>query len=132
MLTIGLPLIMQAKLVLLADDESLIRLLLQPHLERAGYRTITAENGRAAVELAVRELPAIIILDVMMPEMDGLSALRQLKANEATRAIPVIVITFNENPASQLEARNAGAASFLTKPFSPAQLLAELSRLLPI
>ena len=122
---------MPQKLLLLADDEMLVRRLLQPHLERAGYHTITAENGRAAVELAARELPELIVMDVMMPEMDGLTALRRLKANDATKAIPVVVITVNKHAASRNEAQNAGAASFLTKPFSPAQLLSEIKRLLP-
>jgi len=122
---------MPQTLLLVADDDLLIRRLLQPHLERAGYHTIVAENGRTAVELAARELPGLIVMDVIMPEMDGLTALRRIKRNDSTKAIPIIVITANEHPASQREAQNAGAASFLTKPFSPTQLLAEVKRLLP-
>jgi two-component system phosphate regulon response regulator PhoB len=81
--------------------------------------------------LATRELPELIILDVMMPEMGGLSALRQLKETEATKAIPVIVLSVNSDRETRLESEFSGATVFLTKPFSPAQLLAEVRRLLP-
>ena len=115
-------------MILLADDEVLIRRLVQPHLERAGFQTVLAENGASAVELAIKEAPEVIILDIVMPEMDGLAALRLLKSMENTSPIPVIIISARYDDATQQEAKKCGAAGFLTKSFSPAQLLAEIRR----
>ena len=117
--------------ILVVDDEPIIHKLLQHHLERAGFQTITANNGREAVELASREIPQLIVMDIMMEGMDGLTALKQLKRTEGTKTIPVIMITANPHHASQQESESSGAAFFMTKPFSPAQLLTEIRRLLP-
>jgi len=117
--------------VLVVDDDLIMHEVLQRYLGRNGYEMINACNGREAIALATRELPELIILDVMMPEMGGLSALRQLKETEATKAIPVIVLSVNADRETRLESEFSGATAFLTKPFSPAQLLAEVRRLLP-
>jgi CheY-like chemotaxis protein len=118
--------------ILIVDDDPVTQRVLQHYLERVEYRTLTASNGREAVELAARERPQLIILDVMMPEVGGLTALRQLKELEATKDIPVIIVTVQAAPLTQLEAESSGAGSFITKPFSPAQLLSEIRRLLPV
>ena len=81
--------------VLLVDDDRLIHQLYQPHIERAGYELVSAFKGNDAVELAARELPQAIIMDIMMPELDGLSAVREMKLDDRTKNIPVIVITAN-------------------------------------
>lgn len=114
--------------ILMVDDEPLMHLLYKNHLERGGYQMLTAQDGTEALELAQRELPQLIIMDILMKNMDGLAALRALKKNEATKAIPVIVITaqVSAHHASRQEAEAAGAALFLTKPFSPSQLLASI------
>ncbi len=117
--------------ILVVDDEPIVHRLLQHHLERAGYEMIAASNGREALELADREGPQLIVMDVMMAEMDGLTALRRLKKEDHTKAIPVIMITANPHYAAQQESKAAGAAMFLTKPFSPIQLLTEIDRLVP-
>ncbi len=119
--------------VLVVDDDPLMHQLFQRHLERAGYQMISAMDGLEALEIAARELPQIIVMDVMMPEIDGLEAIRRLRKIEATKAIPVIVITANVDSylASQRESSVCGAASFLTKPLSPARLLQEVQRLMP-
>jgi CheY-like chemotaxis protein len=119
--------------VLLVDDDPLMHLLFQRQLERAGYQMISAMDGAEALDIAERELPQIIVMDLMMPEIDGLEAIRRLRKNEATKAIPVIVITANVSSylASQQESSVCGAAGFLTKPLSPARLLQELQRLMP-
>jgi len=117
--------------ILIVDDDPVVQRVLQHYLERVQYRTISAKNGREAIELAARERPQLIILDVMMPEVGGLTALRQLKELDATKNIPVIIVTVQTAPLTQLEAESSGAALFLTKPFSPAQLLGEIRRLLP-
>ena len=117
--------------ILIVDDDPVVQRVLQHYLERVQYRTMSAKNGREAIELAAREHPQLIILDVMMPEVGGLTALRQLKELPATKDIPVIIVTVQTAPVTQLEAESSGAAVFITKPFSPAQLLAEIRRLLP-
>jgi CheY-like chemotaxis protein len=119
--------------VLVVDDDPLMHMLFQRHLERAGYQMISAMNGQEGLEIAARELPQVIVMDVMMPEIDGLETIRRLRKNETTKAIPVIVITANvaSYQASQRESVVCGAATFLTKPLSPARLLQEVQRLMP-
>jgi len=117
--------------ILVVDDDPITQRVLQHYLTRTGHHILTATNGRQAIEVAERELPALIILDVMMPEMGGLTALRQLKEIEATKSIPVIIVTVQAAPLTQLEAEASGAALFITKPFSPTQLLAAVTGLLP-
>ena len=117
--------------ILVVDDEPIVHRLLQHHLERAGYEMIGATNGREALELANSEAPQLIVMDVMMAEMDGLTALRSLKKDDDTKEIPVIMITANSHYVTQQESEAAGASLFLTKPFSPSQLLNEIRRLVP-
>ena len=118
------------RMLLLADDEALIGLLVRPHLEKAGFQTVFADNGARAVELAIRNVPELIILDIVMPEMDGLAVLRLLKWSESTRLVPVIIVSATYDHVIHEEAKKCGAAGFLTKPFSPAQLLAEIRRVM--
>jgi CheY-like chemotaxis protein len=120
-----------AKKILVVDDEHYMRRLMQHHLLRAGYDMITALNGREAVQKATLEIPDLVIMDVMMAEMDGLSALKQLKQSAITRDIPVIMITASAQMGTRHESETSGAAGFFTKPFSPTQLLLEIKRLLP-
>ena len=119
--------------VLIVDDEPLIRLLYQKQLEGAGYQLLTAQDGAEVMEIAERESPQVVVMDVLMSKMNGLAALRELKKKEATKAIPVIIITaqVNAHHAARREAEQAGAALFLTKPFSPSQLLAALRQVAP-
>ena len=119
------------KQVLLVDDDALMHRLFQHHLERAGYKMISAMNGRDALDLAARQRPNLIIMDIMMPDMDGVAALRELKKGDNTRDIPIIIITANGNALARKESENSGAALFLTKPFSPTQLLDEIRRIVP-
>jgi CheY-like chemotaxis protein len=117
--------------ILVVDDDPILHRVLQHYLERAGYHLSTAKSGRAAIELAQRELPHLIIMDVMMPEMSGLEALRQLKSIEATKAIPVIVLTSSSLRLTHEESTASGASAFLTKPFAEGQLLTLIRELLP-
>jgi CheY-like chemotaxis protein len=120
------------KKVLVVDDDLLMHRLFQHHLEKAGYQMISATNGREALDIAAREVPDLIVLDVMMPEIDGLAALRALKKGDATKDIPVIIITANIHYLTRKESESCGANIFLTKPFSPTQLLNEIRRVIPI
>ncbi|HXS69453.1 MAG TPA: response regulator [Candidatus Polarisedimenticolia bacterium] len=119
------------KQILVVDDDQLMHRLFQHHLEKAGYKMVSAMNGREALDLASRQQPHLIVMDIMMPDIDGLAALRELKKNDATKSIPVIVITANNHHLARQESENSGAAIFLTKPFSPTQLLNEIRRIIP-
>ena len=114
--------------ILIVDDEPFMLRLIQHHLEQAGYELLKARNGREALEIAAREVPRLIIMDAMMPNMDGFTALRQLKQDSTTRSIPVIMLTANPHKYSREEAESSGATIFLTKPFSPTQLLEEIRK----
>lgn len=116
--------------VLIVDDEPHMLRVTELSLKKGGFNLLLARNGREAVELAHREHPALVIMDVLMPEVDGLTALRQLKQAEDTRQIPVIMLTARGHVMTRQEAEGSGAAAFLTKPFSPTQLLNEARRLI--
>lgn len=116
--------------ILIVDDEPHIRRVTELSLKRGGYEILIGRNGREGVELARLEQPALIIMDVLMPEMDGFAALRELKQDPSTAAIPVIMLTARGHVLTREDAANYGATLFLTKPFSPAQLLLEANRLI--
>ena len=118
------------KTVLLADDEIFMLRLLEATFRKGGYRVVPTRDGPAALAAAATEKPHLIVMDVMMPGLDGLSAVHQLKQNEATRNIPVIVLSSKGHALTKVEAEEAGATLFLTKPFSPNQLLTETQRIL--
>jgi two-component system, OmpR family, alkaline phosphatase synthesis response regulator PhoP len=116
--------------VLIVDDDPVMHLLHRHHFERAGYQVIPVSNGRDAIAVAQRELPDIIVMDVMMPDMDGLTAVRELKKSQASKAIPIIVVSAHPlYDISRHESEHVGAALFMSKPFSPAQLLEQVRRL---
>ena len=119
-----------AQRVLVVDDDPLTHQVLQRYLERAGYQMISARNGREGLKLARRQPPQLILLDLMMPDMDGWTVLRQLKKAKATQAIPVIMLTMKADRAAQEQSERAGATLFLAKPISAAQLLAVIRRVI--
>ena len=110
--------------MLIVDDDPITHRVLRHYLEDVGYKLITAKSGGEALAVATRELPQLIIMDVLMPEMNGLEALRKLKHLDATKDIPVIVLTSSRLRLTQLESTASGAAVFLTKPFKKSSLLA--------
>lgn len=118
------------KKILIADDELYMLRLLELTLKKGGFEVISCRDGQEALALAVSTLPQLIVLDVMMPGLDGLGALRQLKENPATRAIPVIVLSAKGHALTRVEAEVAGAALFLAKPFSPNQLLGDVQKII--
>jgi two-component system chemotaxis response regulator CheY len=119
------------KRILVVDDERYMQRLMQHHLTRAGYELVSARNGREALEIIASQPPDLVIMDVMMAEMDGLTALRKIKETKATRELPVIMITASAHSLTKEESENSGAAGYFTKPFSPTRLLEEIKRLLP-
>ena len=110
--------------ILFADDDRLMRRLYQRHIEQAGFELVEANNGREALEAVARERPRLAIVDFLMPEIDGLSVVLELKRTEATKDIPVIVIS-SDAKSYQYKKQfvEAGATAFLPKPFGASQLL---------
>jgi DNA-binding response OmpR family regulator len=106
--------------VLVVDDEIEIRDMLGIFLKEQGYEAILASNGEDAVELAEKENPVVILLDILMPGMDGIEICKRLKAKEKTRFIPVIIATALWD--RYMDAVEAGADDFITKPFNLTEL----------
>ena len=116
--------------ILIADDEIYMLRLLEMTFKKGGYAVVSCRDGQEALTQAASGLPQLIVLDVMMPGLDGLGALRQLKENPATRDIPVVVLSAKGHALTKVEAEAAGAVLFLAKPFSPSQLLGEVQQIL--
>ena len=117
--------------ILIADDEMYSLRLLQMTLKKTGCELIVCKNGREAVDQARALSPDLIVMDVMMPVMDGLAALAELKGSDETAAIPVIMLTAKGQTLTRTEAKESGAEHFVTKPFSPTDLLEEVRKRLP-
>ena len=118
--------------VLIVDDDPVIRRLIATTLEDvAGYRLLEAADGEEAVEVAERERPAVVFLDVDMPRLDGIEACRRLRAAPAASQTTIVMLTAAAQDGTQRLAREAGADLFLTKPFSPLELLSLVDRLGP-
>jgi len=118
--------------ILIADDEVYMLRLLEMTFKKGGYTVVSCRDGQEALATAVSESPQLIVLDVMMPGLDGLEALRQLKTNPATREIPVVVLSAKGHALTKVEAELAGAVLYLAKPFSPNQLLGEVQKILSL
>jgi CheY-like chemotaxis protein len=116
--------------VLVIDDEPDVRWLIRMSLERAGHEVIDAEDGLRGVALAQRQRPQIIVLDLMMPVMDGYAVLDALAKDERTASVPVLVLSARAIPDEAERALGAGARRFLEKPFDPDVLAGELNTLL--
>ena len=117
------------KKVLICDDDAVILKLLQVNLELEGYDVITGRNGEEAVRLAQAERPDLIILDIMMPKLDGYQACRQIKARESTKDIPIIFLSAKAQHTDIERGIAYGVAAYMTKPFDPNELLDIVERL---
>ncbi|HSN97695.1 MAG TPA: response regulator [Candidatus Nanopelagicales bacterium] len=116
--------------VLLVDDDADIRTIGSLALgDVGGWRTLLASSGQEAIELAVVERPDVVLLDVMMPEMDGPSVLVALQGRAETSAIPVIFMTAKAQKHELSRFRSLGATGVITKPFDPMQLAEEVRRI---
>lgn len=120
----------QEPLVLVADDDNDIRSLVIFRLERAGYRTVAARDGDEALALAIERRPDLAVLDVMMPKRDGYEVTQRLRSNDATRAMPVILLTARAQEADVARGFEAGADDYIRKPFSPQELTARVQAIL--
>ena len=116
--------------VLIVDDEPLNRALLEVMLGGQGYEILTAASGEAALAIVAQRQPDLILLDIMMPGMDGYKVAATIKANEATRHIPIILLSALDDRNSMMHGLNAGAEDFLSKPVDRAELTARVGNLL--
>jgi putative two-component system response regulator len=113
--------------VLMVDDDPANLQVLQAILEGQGCRLLTARNGAAALSLAAQEKPDVILLDIMMPEMNGFSVCRNLKADPATFEIPVIFLAAPERTEDKVRGLEMGAVDYITKPFQPEEVIARVT-----
>jgi diguanylate cyclase (GGDEF)-like protein/PAS domain S-box-containing protein len=117
---------MQQKTLLLVDDEQTNLKLLKVHLQKLTERILEAESGEEALELTKGEIPDLVLLDVMMPGMDGYQVCKELQQNEETKEIPVIFLSALNDPGAKSEAFQAGAVDYVPKPFNADELLARV------
>jgi CheY-like chemotaxis protein len=108
--------------VLVVDDDAAIRLVCTVNLELAGFEVLVAEDGLRGLEQAYDGGPDLVVLDVMMPGLDGFELAAKLRRDERTRSIPLLFVTGESAPESKARAHALGALDYLTKPFDPAAL----------
>lgn len=116
--------------ILLIDDSSVNNLLLQNILEDEGYQIVTAFSGKEGLEKVVAEKPNLVILDIMMPRMDGIEVLRQILANPETKNIPVIMLTAKVDAHDESLAIEIGAVDYMTKPVNIENTLQKIRNVL--
>jgi two-component system phosphate regulon response regulator PhoB len=116
--------------VLVVDDEPDISALVAYHLAKAGYRVATAATGAEAVEAAAGQGPALVVLDLMLPDMSGFDVLERLRAAEGTREVAVLMLTARRDEADRIRGLALGADDYLTKPFSPTELVLRVGAIL--
>jgi CheY-like chemotaxis protein len=117
-----------SKLILAVDDETAVRRLVQINLERRGFRVNLAVDGVEGLASVRAERPDLVILDVTMPQMDGIEMLRRMKADPELAPIPVIMLTARVQDQDIFEGKRSGAAAYLPKPFSPPLLFATVEQ----
>lgn len=119
---------MKKKILIVEDDEGLLKLE-SILLTSKGYDVEGVTNGRAAVKAAVEGVPDLVLLDVMLPELDGFEVCKQIKNHPRTRHIPVILLTARKEPEDLSHARQVGADHYITKPFRSAKVMETINRL---
>ncbi|HET7026300.1 MAG TPA: response regulator transcription factor [Candidatus Limnocylindrales bacterium] len=113
--------------ILVVDDDAKIVRLVRMYLERAGFRVVEATDGRAALSAIALEQPALVVLDLMLPEVDGLAIIHAVRRSERT---PIVVLSARGTPDDRVTGLAAGADDYVPKPFSPAELVLRVQRVL--
>jgi two-component system phosphate regulon response regulator PhoB len=116
--------------ILIVEDEKDIAELVAYNLKREGFRTLTASSGEKCLALAASSPPDLILLDLMLPGLDGREVCRRLKAAQATRSIPIVMLTARDEDADVVAGLELGAEDYVTKPFSPKVLVARVRAVL--
>jgi PleD family two-component response regulator len=121
---------MPRKKILLADDSNTALMMERTLLSKSAYDVVVARDGQEAIRQAVDEAPDLIILDVVMPNMDGFEACRELRKLEATRAIPIIMVTTRGEPHNVENGFEAGCNDYVTKPINGPELVSKVRNLI--
>ena len=116
--------------ILIVEDEKDIAKMLNYNLKKEGYRTVDAHDGEDALDLAVREHPDLILLDLMLPGIDGLEVCKQLRKEPKTSRIPIIMLTAKTQETDKVVGLELGADDYVSKPFSPKELIARIKAVL--
>jgi DNA-binding response OmpR family regulator len=116
--------------ILVAEDSSTVRRLVATRLGADGFEVVEAEDGEEAVRLATAELPALIVLDKVMPKLDGFEVIRLLRGQEETRSIPIVMLTEQAGEEDVLDGLDLGVEEYMPKPFSPRELSLRVKRVL--
>ena len=120
-----------AKTILYVEDNEANRMIVRDLLKRTKYQLIEAFDGEAGVAMALEKLPDLILMDIQLPKISGLEAIRRLRAQAATAATPIIAITSFALSGDDKKAKEAGATAYLAKPYSPFDLLKLIRQILP-
>jgi chemosensory pili system protein ChpA (sensor histidine kinase/response regulator) len=118
-----------APLIMVVDDSLTVRKITTRFLQREGYRVSTARDGVEALEMLEDEMPAVMLLDIEMPRMDGYEVVRHVRAGAATRELPIIMITSRTADKHRSHALEAGVDGYMGKPYQEEELLSEIQRL---
>jgi len=116
--------------ILVVDDEKAIRLVCRLNLQTAGFDTLEAGDGATALGLARSERPDLILLDIMLPEVDGWGVAEELAADPETRVIPIVFLTARSDQTDEARGHELGGVAYITKPFDPADLTGTVARVL--
>lgn len=122
---------MSARTILYVEDNEANRMIVRDLLKRTKYALIEAHDGEAGVATAIEKKPDLILMDIQLPKISGLEAIRQIRANAAMAATPIIAITSFALSGDDQKAKDAGATAYLAKPYSPIQLLKLVRELAP-
>jgi len=118
------------KRILITEDIADLRTVLKTVVENLGYECLMASNGKEAVEMAASEFPDVIMMDVMMPQMDGFTAASLIRQNPMTQSIPILAVTVLNSYKKKQQCLESGYNDVINKPFTPSQLAASLEKLL--
>src|SRR5436190_15363238 len=116
--------------ILVVDDDAKIVRLVRTYLEREGYRVVTAADGAAALEAIESQRPSLVVLDLMLPELDGRAVVRAVRRDEEARATPIIILSARGTTIDRIAGLEDGADDYLPKPFSPAELVVRVKAIL--
>lgn len=116
--------------ILVVDDDPHIREVVCFALQKAGYATASAENGRQALDCFPREKPALVVLDIMMPELDGTEVCRRLRAAPASAHVPILFVSSKDDEVDRIVGLELGGDDYVAKPFSPRELVARVKAIL--